>query len=219
MPDRGPKSFEEWYQLLLIESWVSFTENDSVVSYCPSKILIATATAFVLLNKFMLGALSDVLLASAVLTLWSPVGDFEQLLQSTSHHDLTEVDEPPILPLPIQNKKIRNNFGTTVVTRFEELRKLSKLLSYAIGGTLISFIGEGMFTYAINFNHILFAGTTSQSLVVIYFYVDYVLILLTASDICRKVRLQTRFPLISAFIRLFGYINHFCPHTIFRCKE
>lgn len=199
--------FNDWYHALVDESrYVLFQSNESLyisklsfkASFSFIEVITAAITACALVCKYIMGTFVDVSLLMTILTLWSPACDLENLLKFTSFTDskslstvIQTADIAAKLSSNLNNKldTFQKNFKVPelVIKQYESLRELSKLLNNALGEALIPFIFEGVFTYAINFNDILFLGEFGQGVVVFSFYAMFILIMQMGSSICRKV--------------------------------
>lgn len=197
----------DWYHALIDESrYLLFQSNHSLytsklsfdATFSFIEVITAVITALALLCKYIMGTFVDLALLMTILTLWSPVCDLENLLKFTSFTNSKSLstiihtgDIAAKLSSSLNSKS--ETFQSTfkvpdlVIKRYESLCELSKLLNNGLGEVLVPFILEGVFTYAINFNDILFLGEFSHGVVVFSFYAIFLLILQMASSICRKV--------------------------------
>lgn len=201
IPNRTPSSngklFDFYHNLLAESKYIFFQANDTVYNnelLSPAAFSLvegatATFTGVALASKFIMGTFSDIGLLMVVLTLWSPVIDFDKLLKTTFDAlENTTGGSAASVPIKITSSDACTTGTDFVLESYNYLRQLSKLLNEAFSSVLIPFILEGVFTYAINFSDILFLGKLSQGIVVFSFYLIFFLILQTSSRICQKVK-------------------------------
>ncbi|CAL8089698.1 unnamed protein product [Orchesella dallaii] len=187
--------FLGWYKSLVNESNYVFFQYSPYehqfppnLTYSSFEVVSAGITLFSLLCKFIMGTYVDLYMFMNILTLWSRVTRFTNLMRSTSLV-IDALGSEEIEPTSKFGKwEIRKAEVEKVVVYYQSLQQLSKLINDAIGEALIPFIGEGIFTYAINLKDVLFLGTLSRGVVVCVFYSVFFMTLMASSSICRQVK-------------------------------
>lgn len=171
-------------------------------THSASEIAGTAITSVFLFCKYIMGTFSDLGLLILIFTLWSPASDFENLLElqvsmsmsmsSALNDEKSEIEDGKRKEVPCINTDF-------IISFYEHLRELAKMINTGFGQLLLSSIAEAVFTYAINFNYIIFfMGSLPEGFVICSFYVLFLSILFVSGSICQKVlERQQQFKIIN----------------------
>lgn len=198
-----------WGRRLVAEArYAFFLSNETNLDYAPSPeeissldIFLAIITGCTFQCRFIAGYFVDVGILLCVLSLWAPVTGFavsiRSQLKARGREDNefsdneTKGSSPPSQPPPLSHQAdhIREelNRQETVMTQYKALKRLTELISQSCGATILPFISEAVFGYAIFFEDVLITRNMIHRIVLICFYFCAVNILIFSADVCRKV--------------------------------
>lgn len=153
-----------------------------------TEICIFLVTIVSLLFKYLTGFLADFYILMHVLTLWTTVKSF--IVQLKAYYEQSELfaskqinDKGSTL---VDNK--RPNRYDVILKQYESLRLLSYLINCSLGGCILPYLGEMMFSAAGYMNHgLLTASNPLVKYLSATFYALAIASLVLSSEICRLV--------------------------------
>jgi len=198
----GDGFLSEWYNKLVTESkYIFFLQNHACYRHflpsCNNSTMIpqsATADAVLagvtlvaLCCKFIMGSFGDLIILMYGFSLSSRVEIFTTTLQTRFWRDNNDDgDGTNDTKRKFEMKLWRSTKAEeNIVKAYKSLQLLAKLLNEAVGDSLIFFIGEGVFEYAMNSNTLFLLD--SRGIVRAYFYGCFVWFIYTACGVSRKV--------------------------------
>jgi len=177
---------------LWVETKYMFFVKNGIEQSSQIGLMLQSLTALALVCKFIMGGFSDLFILMNVLTLHNRVGQFEEIL---------DAKYPDV--------KLQKLQIDMVLTNYEALQELAKLINKSVGDVFIYFIGEGIFAYAMALRDILGLETVGRAVVLGFYDAIVVWILIAAASICRKVCLAYAKPLYVKFLVSNGPICQF----------
>ncbi len=200
-----------WGRRLVAEArYAFFLANETNIDYAPEPdeissldIFLAIITGCTFHCRFIAGYFVDVGILLCVLSLWAPVTGFAVNIRSQlkargrmdnqfSNNETKQSSPPTSQPPPLSHQadhlREELNRQETVMTQYKALKRLTELISQSCGATILPFISEAVFGYAIFFEDVLITTNVIHRIVLICFYFCAVNILIFSADVCRKVR-------------------------------
>ncbi|CAL8146337.1 unnamed protein product [Orchesella dallaii] len=194
--------FNGWYYGLLNEAKYTFFlqktyENhqrqqnvscnfSSLEGSTTTEPILVGVTFTSLLCKYIMGSYADIILLACALTLSSHVTEFITALKLSDWNG--EYDENVAIP-----EKLKSNYFKTytnnLVTAYASLQQLANLVNAGVGETLLFFVGEGMFAYAMYLDYLL--QFKNRDIVLLFFYLMFITNIFVTSNISRKVGCET----------------------------
>lgn len=152
--------------------------------------------------RFIAGFFVDVGILCCVLTLWAPVAGFAasirkqvKMNKTVEHifdnsHKQVSPHSPISQEMQLQQVEEEANRQELVTKQYRALKQLAELISRANGDTILPFISEAVFGYALFFEDVLITTNVFRRIVLLCFYFCAVNILVLSADVCRKVNIR-----------------------------
>lgn len=155
------------------------------------EVPIFTITLISLIFKYFVGYYADLLILMHVLTLWVTVKSFVLQLKMNNISSLKSILSSTTGENVVHKKKlhVNNSFlGHEIIfEQYESLRTLAHLINSALGGCVLPYMGEWMFSTAVNLNlGLINASFIIQCLALVFYGVAFFNLTLSA-EICRMV--------------------------------
>lgn len=187
----------EWlYRRLVADArYTFFLTNTTSMNTAPELYEITSLDKFICIIqglsvqvRFIVGFFVDMFILVHVFCLWAPASGFAKIMYENIPEtaQIRDNDDLPIalvgFSAPSANLELQ-----TVLRQFEALKTLSILVGEAVGDTIMPYIGEALFYYAIYFDTVVMTPDVVLRLVLLFFYISACCILMFSAEIVRKV--------------------------------
>ncbi len=195
-----------WYKYVIAQGkWIflggSFPERKLTnSSYSPiTEVPLFTITLISLTFKYLVGFYADLFILMHVLTLWVTVKSFVLQLKMNNRSSLESIlSNTTSGGNVIHKKKLHaSNDHEIIFEHYESLRTLACLINSALGGCVLPYMGEWMFSTAVNLNLSLIKTNFIIQCFALVFYVIAFLNLILSAEICRMVSKRLNFLYLS----------------------
>lgn len=186
---------EARYTFFLSNSTTSMNTAPSLSEITPIDTFVAIIQGLSVQARFITGFFVDLCILVHIVTLWAPASGFAKnmysqipiIINSDESNLGKEVDQLPFEILKPSQSTVNEDLET-VLKQYEALKTLSILVGEAIGDTIMPYIGEALFYYAIYFDSVIMTPDVVTRMVLMFFYISAFCILMFSAEIVRKVR-------------------------------
>ncbi|CAL8072528.1 unnamed protein product [Orchesella dallaii] len=137
-----------------------------------------------LLTRYLMGFLSDLIVLSLTLTLWTAANSFSKRIEK--HFPLQNYTLPENEMREIEEKDDSMNW-TNVYQQFDAIRILSHLINISGCHIVSSYLLEASLSYSVNLDGILLTKDAFRRANQMFYYACTASILFFSADICRKL--------------------------------
>ncbi|CAL8146340.1 unnamed protein product [Orchesella dallaii] len=130
-----------------------------------------------------MGAFADIILLTCALTLSRHVTEFITPLKLHYWHDVKDQDCVTVEKI---EKQMWHVFTRQSMEAYNSLQQFANLINAAVGDTLLFFIGEGMFAYAIDLDY--FLNFSKLNIELAHYSTTFTCILFVAANISRQMK-------------------------------